>query len=221
MRPKEKNMIYIPTVIKKRDRGEVLYDIYSRLLEERIIFLVGPINETLANSVIAQLLYLSDNPQKDIYLYINSPGGELNSALAIYDTMQYVKPDVVTVCVGSAASAAAVLLAAGAKGKRYALPNAVIMLHQLGVEGLGGRTTDLQVYTRFLSKLQDRLNKILALHTGQPLEKIERDTQTDFYMTPEEAIKYGVIDSIIGPSPKIKALMSSRKKNKVATKTGK
>ena len=206
-------MIYIPTVIEKTMRGERVYDIYSRLLEDRIIFLAGVIDDNAANSVVAQMLYLaSKDPKKDIHLYINSVGGLLSSALAIYDTMQYVEPDVSTVCVGSAYSAAAVLLAAGAKGKRYALPNAEIMLHQVQVSGgLEGTATDVEIYTRHLTRVKDRLNKILARHTGKSVAQIAKDTDRDFYLTAEEALEYGLIDKIIGFSKLKKPRRTSSK----------
>ncbi len=206
-------MIYIPTVIEKTMRGERVYDIYSRLLEDRIIFLAGVIDDNVANSVVAQMLYLaSKDPKKDIHLYINSVGGLLSSALAIYDTMQYVEPDVSTVCVGSAYSAAAVLLAAGAKGKRYALPNAEIMLHQVQVSGgLEGTATDVEIYTRHLTRVKDRLNKILARHTGKTVAQIAKDTDRDFYLTAEEALEYGLIDKIIGFSKLKKPRRTSSK----------
>lgn len=191
-------MNIIPVVIEKTPYGERAYDIYSRLLKERIIFIGGPIVDTLANSVIAQLLYLSaKDPGKEIQLYINSPGGILSAGLAIYDTMQYVKCDISTVCIGMAASAAAVLLAAGTKGKRYALPNAEMMLHQVAVSGIGGEAVEVEIAAKQILKLKERVNKILAYHTGQPLEKIEKDTDRDFYLSPEEAKEYGLIDEVI------------------------
>ncbi len=193
-------MNLIPTVIEKSQYGERAYDIYSRLLKDRIIFLGGPIIDPVANSVIAQLLFLaSKDPQKDIQLYINSPGGVLTSALAIYDTMQYVKCPVSTVCIGSAASGAAVLLAAGAKGKRFSLPNAQILLHQVAVSGVGGQAVEVEIAAKQIIKLKEKVNKILALHTNQPLEKIEKDTDRDFYLSPEEAKEYGLIDEVIKP----------------------
>jgi ATP-dependent Clp protease protease subunit len=191
-------MNLIPTVIEKTQYGERVYDIYSRLLKERIIFLGGPIVDAVANSVIAQLLYLaSKDPQKDIQLYINSPGGILTAALAIYDTMQYVKCPVSTVCVGLAASGAAVLLAAGAKGKRYALPNSEILLHQVAVSGVSGEAVEVEIAAKQILKLKDKVNRILAKHTGQPLEKIEKDTDRDFYLSAPEAKEYGLIDEVI------------------------
>ncbi|MDI6591782.1 MAG: ATP-dependent Clp protease proteolytic subunit [Patescibacteria group bacterium] len=191
-------MNLIPTVIEKTQYGERAYDIYSRLLKERIIFLAGPITDALANSVIAQMLFLaSQNPQKDIQLYINSPGGILTSALAIYDTMQYVKSPVSTVCIGSAASGAAVLLAAGTKGERFSLPNAQILLHQVAVSGVSGEAVEVEIAAKQIIRLKERINKILAKHTGQPLEKLEKDTDRDFYLSAEEAKEYGIIDEVI------------------------
>jgi len=196
-------MNLIPFVIERTPYGERSYDIYSRLLKERIIFLGGPITDPVANSIVAQLLFLeSQDPKKDIKLYINSPGGLVSATLAIYDTMQYVKPDVATICIGMAASGAAVLLAAGAKGKRFALPNADIMLHQTHASGIGGQATEVEIAARHIIELKNRINKILARHTGQPLEKIEKDTDRDFYLNAEEAKKYGLIDKIITSAKK-------------------
>jgi len=193
-------MNLIPTVIEKTQYGERAYDIYSRLLRERIIFLGGPIIDPVANSIIAQLLFLaSKDPKKDIQLYINSPGGVLTSALAIYDTMQYVRCPVSTVCIGSAASGAAVLLAAGEKGKRYSLPNGQILLHQVAVSGVSGEAIEVEIAAKQIIKLKERVNKILAKHTGQPLEKVERDTDRDFYLSADEAKEYGLIDVVIKP----------------------
>ncbi len=188
---------YVPVVIETTGRFERAYDIYSRLLKDRIIFLGYPIDDHVANLVIAQLLFLeAQDPDKDIYLYINSPGGSVTSGLAIYDTMQYVKPDVVTIVVGQAASMAAVLLAAGAKGKRYALPNSRIMIHQpLG--GAQGPVKDVEIITKELLRIKDTINKILSKHTSQPLEKIEKDTDRDFFMTAFEALEYGIVDKVI------------------------
>jgi ATP-dependent Clp protease protease subunit len=191
-------MNLIPTVIEKTHYGERAYDIYSRLLKDRIIFLAGPIVDPVANSIIAQMLYLAaQDPQKEIKFYINSPGGILTSALAIYDTMQYVKCPVSTVCVGAAASGAAVLLAAGTKGKRFALPNAEILLHQVAVSGLGGQAVEVEIAAKQIVKLKDKINKILAKHTGQPLERLEKDTDRDFYLSAQEAKEYGIIDEVI------------------------
>jgi len=196
----EKFMNLIPTVIEKTQYGERAYDIYSRLLRERIIFLGGPIIDPVANSIIAQLLFLaSKDPKKDIQLYINSPGGILTSGLAIYDTMQYIKCPVSTVCIGSAASAAAVLLAAGTKGKRYSLPNGQILLHQVAVSGVSGEAIEVEIAAKQIIKLKEKVNKILAKHTGQPLEKVERDTDRDFYLSADEAKEYGLIDVVIKP----------------------
>jgi ATP-dependent Clp protease protease subunit len=191
-------MNLIPTVIEKTQYGERAYDIYSRLLKERIIFLGGPITDAVANSIIAQLLFLaSKDPNKDIQLFINSPGGILTAALAVYDTMQYVKPPISTICIGAAASAAAVLLAAGTKGKRLSLPNAEILLHQVMVSGIGGEAAAVEIAAKQVLKLKDKVNKILAKHTGQPLERIEKDTDRDFYLSAEEAKEYGIIDEVI------------------------
>ncbi|MCX7904533.1 MAG: ATP-dependent Clp endopeptidase proteolytic subunit ClpP [Caloramator sp.] len=190
-------MSLVPIVVEQTARGERSYDIYSRLLKERIIFLGDEINDQTANLVIAQLLFLeSEDPDKDIYLYINSPGGVISAGLAIYDTMQYIKPDVSTICVGMAASMAAVLLAAGAKGKRFALPNSEIMIHQpLG--GARGQATDIAIHAEHIIKLKKRLNEILSERTGQPIERIEKDTDRDNFMTALEAKEYGLIDDVI------------------------
>ncbi len=191
-------MYYIPIVIEQTGRGERAYDIYSRLLKERIVFLGSPIDDTVANLVIAQLLFLqAEDSEKDIYLYINSPGGYISSALAIYDTMQFVKPAVSTICMGMAASGAAVLLAAGTPGKRLALPNSRIMIHQPEIQGLSGQASDIQIHAREIARLKERLNEIIAKHTKQPVEKIERDSDRNFFMSAEEAKAYGIIDEII------------------------
>ncbi len=194
-------MNLIPTVVEKTQRGERAYDIYSRLLENRIVFLGTPINDQVANSIIAQLLFLaSKDPKKDIELYINSPGGQVYSALAIYDTMRYIKCPISTVCVGMAASAAAVLLSAGNKGKRFALPNSEIMLHQIaigGETGIMGTASDIKIAAEQTVKIKDRMNRILKEHTGQTFSKIEKDTDRDFYLTAEEAEKYGLIDKVL------------------------
>jgi len=194
---KETKMALIPIVIERTARGERAYDIYSRLLKDRIIFIGALIDDAVANTVIAQMLFLEvQDPKKDIYLYINSPGGLVTAGLAIYDTMQYVKPDVSTICMGQAASAAALLLAAGTKGKRFALPNSNILIHQpLG--GAKGQATDIGIQARQILRIKDRLNEILVKHTGQPKEKIEKDTDRDFYMTAYEAKEYGIIDEVI------------------------
>ena len=190
-------MNLIPTVIEKSQYGERAYDIYSRLLKERIIFLAGPINDIAANSVIAQLLFLtSQSPNKDIQLYINSPGGSVTAGMAIYDTMQYVKSDVSTVCVGLAGSMGAVLLAAGCKGKRFALPNAEILLHQV-MGGVTGEAVEIEITAKQIIKIKENLNKIIAKHTNQPLSRIEKDTDRDFYLSAEEAKAYGIIDDVI------------------------
>ena len=189
--------VYIPIVIEQTGRTERAYDIYSRLLKERIIFLGSPIDDYVANLVIAQLLYLeAEDPEKDIMLYINSPGGLVSAGLAIYDTMQYIKPDVCTICVGQAASMAAVLLAAGAKGKRYALPHSRIMLHQ-PMGAFQGQATEVEIQAKEILRLRDILNEILAKHTGQDKKRIAKDTERDFYMSSEEAQKYGIIDHIL------------------------
>ncbi len=190
-------MNLIPTVIEKSGRGERAYDIYSRLLKERIIFLGGPINDAVANSVIAQLLFLEhEDSKKDIKLYLNTPGGSVTAGLAIYDTMQYVKPDVQTICVGMAASMGAVLLAAGKKGKRFSLPNSEVLLHQV-MGGVEGQAIEVEITARHIIKIKDKINQILAKHTGKPIGKIEKDTDRDFYMTPLEAKDYGLVDEII------------------------
>lgn len=192
------NQYLIPTVIEKSPFGERAYDIYSRLLKERIIFLGGPIVDPVANSIIAQLLFLeSEDEKKDIRLYINSPGGSVPATLAIYDTMQYVKPDVSTICVGMAASGAALLLASGAKGKRFALPNAELLIHQVMAGGIEGQATEIEISAKHILRLKDRLNQILSKHVGKPLSQVEKDTDRDFYMDTEEAKKYGIIDEII------------------------
>jgi len=191
------NQYLIPTVIEKSPGGERAYDIYSRLLKERIIFLAGPINNAIANIVIAQLLFLQhEDSKKDIQLYINSPGGVATAAMAIYDTMQHVKPDVSTICVGMAASAAAVILAAGQKGKRFALPNSEILIHQV-MGGAEGQATEVQIAAKHILQVKNRINQILAEHTGQAISKIEKDTDRDFYLNPQEAKEYGLIDQII------------------------
>lgn len=192
-------MNLIPTVIEKSQYGERAYDIYSRLLKDRIIFLGAPINDMVANSVIAQMLFLvSRDSQKPIQFYVNSPGGSVTAGLALYDTMQYVKCPVSTVCVGMAASMGAVLLAAGAKEKRFALPNAQIMLHQVA-GGVTGEAVEIEITAKQIIKIRERLNKILTKHTGQPLEKIEKDTDRDFYLSAQEAKEYGLIDQVLEP----------------------
>jgi len=190
-------MNLIPTVIEKSQYGERAYDIYSRLLKERIVFLASPINDAVANSIIAQMLFLaSQDPKKDIQLYINTPGGSVTAGMAIYDTMQYVKCPISTVCVGLAASMGATLLAAGAKGKRFALPNSQIMLHQVA-GGVQGEAIEIEITAKQILKIREKLNKILAKHTGQPLDKISKDTDRDFYLDAQEAKEYGLIDEVI------------------------
>ena len=191
----------IPMVVEQSGRGERAYDIYSRLLKERVIFLVGPVNDMTANLVVAQLLFLeSENPDKDIYLYINSPGGSITAGMGIYDTMRFVKPDVSTLCVGQAASMGAFLLAAGAKGKRFSLPNSKVMIHQPS-GGSQGQATEIEIAAREILKTREQMNKIMAERTGQPLEKIARDTERDYYMTADEAKDYGVVDQVISKRP--------------------
>lgn len=192
-----KAQMLVPMVVEKSPHGERAYDIYSRLLKEHIIFLGGPINDEVANLVIAQMLFLqSEDPKKEISLYINSPGGAVTATLAMVDTMNFIKPDVATYCVGLAASGAAILLSAGAKGKRYALPNAEIMIHQPH-GGAEGQATDIEITAKQILKMRDRLNKMLAKNTSQKLDKIEQDVERDFFMTAEEGVKYGIIDKIL------------------------
>ena len=187
----------IPTVIEKTQFGERAYDIFSRLLKERIIFLGGPIDDDLSNIIIAQLLFLeSEDPKKDISLYINSPGGSVTAGLAIYDTIQHIKPDVRTICIGMAASMGSLLLAGGTKGKRFALPNADVMIHQVSA-GFQGQASDIERSAKYIIKLKKRLNEILAKHTDNPFSKVEKDSDRDYWMTPEEAKKYGLIDKIM------------------------
>ncbi|WP_322907210.1 ATP-dependent Clp endopeptidase proteolytic subunit ClpP [Paenibacillus campi] len=194
-------MSYIPMVVEQSSRGERAYDIYSRLLKDRIIFLGSEVNDVVANAIIAQMLFLeAEDPEKDIHLYINSPGGSITAGMAIYDTMQFIKADVSTICVGMAASMGAFLLNAGAKGKRFALPNSEVMIHQpLG--GAQGQATDIEIRARRILKMRDKLNKILADRTGQPLDRIERDTDRDYFMTAAEAADYGLIDKVIEKTP--------------------
>ena len=187
----------IPMVIEQSGRGERAYDIYSRLLKERVIFLVGPINDGMANLVVAQLLFLeSENPDKDIHLYINSPGGSVSAGMAMYDTMQFIKPDVSTLCTGLAASMGAFLLCAGAKGKRFCLPNSRVMIHQPS-GGFSGQASDIEIHAKEVLYLKRKLNEMMAMHTGQPIEVIERDTDRDNFMSAEEALKYGMIDRVL------------------------
>ena len=188
---------YIPMVIEQSGRGERSYDIYSRLLKERVIFLVGPVNDMTANVVVAQLLFLeAENPDKDISLYINSPGGSVTAGMSIYDTMQFVKPDVSTLCIGQAASMGAFLLAAGAKGKRFSLPNSRVMIHQPS-GGFSGQSSDIQIQAKEIMYLREKLNAILANHTGRSAEEIDRDTERDNFMSADESVKYGMIDKVI------------------------
>ncbi len=194
----------IPTVIEKSPLGERAYDIYSRLLKERIIFLGNQIDDNVANIIIAQLLFLeSEDQKKDITLYINSPGGSVTSAMAIYDCMNHIKPDVSTICVGIAASAAAVILSSGAKGKRFALPNSEVMIHQV-MSGVEGQASDIEIAARHILRTKENLNKILAKNTGQSIQQVEKDSDRDYYMTAEEAKKYGLIDEIVKPKPSSK-----------------
>jgi ATP-dependent Clp protease protease subunit len=190
-------MVLVPMVIEQTSRGERAYDIYSRLLKDNVIFLGTPIDDQIANLIIAQMLFLeSENPDKDISFYINSPGGVTSAGFAIYDTMQYVKPDVSTICIGQAASMAAVLMAAGATGKRYALPNSRFLIHQPWTTGLQGQTADIEIHAKDMLKLRDQINKVLAQHTGQSIEKIAKDTDRDYILEAEEARKYGLVDAI-------------------------
>ncbi|WP_255989857.1 ATP-dependent Clp endopeptidase proteolytic subunit ClpP [Chitinolyticbacter albus] len=192
------NLGYIPMVIEQSGRGERSYDIYSRLLKERVVFLVGPVNDVTANLVVAQLLFLeSENPDKDIHFYINSPGGSVTAGMAIYDTMQFIKPNVSTLCVGMAASMGAFLLSGGAKGKRFALPHSRIMIHQPLIGGLAGQASDIEIHARELLKTKRQLNELLAKHTGQPLEVIERDTDRDNFLSADEAKNYGLVDEVL------------------------
>jgi ATP-dependent Clp protease protease subunit len=191
-------MVLIPMVVEQTSRGERAYDIYSRLLKDNVIFLGQPIDDNIANLVIAQMLFLeAENPEKDISLYINSPGGSITAGFAIYDTMKYVKPDIATICIGQCASFAAVLLAAGTKGKRYALPNSRVLIHQPWLQGLGGQASDIDIHAKDILRMRHRLNEILADHTGQPLEKIERDTDRDYILEAKAAQEYGLVDQVI------------------------
>ena len=192
------NLGMVPMVIEQSGRGERSYDIYSRLLKERVIFLVGEVNDQTANLVVAQLLFLeSENPDKDISFYINSPGGSVTAGMAIYDTMQFIKPDVQTYCIGQAASMAAVLLASGEKGKRFSLPNSRIVIHQPLMQGLGGQATDIDIAAREILRMRERLNEILVHHTGQPMKRIQEDTERDYIMSAEQGKDYGIIDDVI------------------------
>nr|WP_314898574.1 ATP-dependent Clp endopeptidase proteolytic subunit ClpP [uncultured Deefgea sp.] len=192
------NIGLVPMVVEQSGRGERAYDIYSRLLKERVIFLVGPVNDQMANLVVAQLLFLeSENPDKDISLYINSPGGSVTAGMAIYDTMQFIKPDVSTLCIGMAASMGAFLLSGGAKGKRFTLPNSRIMIHQPLIGGLQGQASDIEIHARELIKTKRTLNELLAKHTGQDIDTVERDTDRDNFMNAEEAKAYGLVDDVL------------------------
>ncbi|TIC83732.1 ATP-dependent Clp endopeptidase proteolytic subunit ClpP [Crenobacter intestini] len=188
----------VPMVVEQSGRGERAYDIYSRLLKERIVFLVGPVTDESANLVVAQLLFLeSENPDKDIYFYINSPGGSITAGMSIYDTMNFIKPDVSTLCIGQAASMGAFLLSAGAKDKRFALTNSRVMIHQPLIGGLSGQATDIEIHARELLKIKARMNELMALHTGKTIEQVERDTERDNFMSADEAQAYGLIDKVL------------------------
>ncbi len=195
--PEPQGLGLVPMVIEQSGRGERAYDIYSRLLKERVVFLVGPVNETTANLIVAQLLFLeSENPEKDISFYINSPGGSVSAGLAVYDTMQFIKPDVSTLCIGQAASMGAFLLAAGAKGKRFALPNSRVMIHQ-PMGGFQGQASDIEIHAREILYLRARLNDLMAKHTGQTAQAVERDTDRDNFLSAEESVKYGLVDKVL------------------------
>ena len=194
----DSRMQLVPMVVEQTNRGERAYDIFSRLLKDNIIFIGTPIDDGIANLVIAQMLFLeAEDPDRDILFYINSPGGSITAGMAIYDTMQFIKPDVQTYCLGQAASMAAVLLASGAKGKRFSLPNSRVLIHQPWVTGLGGQTTDIDIHAKELLRTRERLNQIMAEHTGQPLKKIEADTERDYILTADQAREYGIIDDVI------------------------
>ena len=191
-------MVLIPMVVEQTSRGERAYDIYSRLLKDNVIFLGQPIDDNVSNLIIAQLLFLeAENPEKDISIYINSPGGSITAGLAIYDTMQYVKPDIATICLGQAASMAAILLAAGQKGKRYALPNSRVLIHQPLMHGLGGQATEIDIHARDIMRMKARMNQILSNHTGQPVDKIDHDTDRDYILQAQDAVDYGLVDQVI------------------------
>ena len=195
---KELGLNLVPIVVEQTSRGERSYDIYSRLLKERLIFVVGPVDDYMANVVVAQLLFLeSENPDKDVALYINSPGGVVSAGLAIYDTMQFIKPDVSTICIGQAASMGAFLLLAGTKGKRFALPNSRILIHQPSMGGLSGQATDIDIHAREILRIREITNNIIARHTGQSLDQIEHDVERDFIMNAQQAKEYGIVDEII------------------------
>ena len=191
-------MVLIPMVVEQTSRGERAYDIYSRLLKDNVVFLGSAIDDNVSNLIIAQMLFLeAENPEKDIFLYINSPGGSITAGLAIYDTMQYVKPNIATMCIGQAASMAAVLLAAGTKGKRYCLPNSRVLIHQPLMHGLGGQASEIDIHAKDIMRMKARLNQILADHTGQPIEKIDRDTDRDYILQANDAQEYGLVDQVI------------------------
>ncbi|HTM47801.1 MAG TPA: ATP-dependent Clp endopeptidase proteolytic subunit ClpP [Bryobacteraceae bacterium] len=203
--------VLVPMVVEQTSRGERAYDIYSRLLKENIIFMGTPVDDSIANLIIAQMLFLeAEDPEKDISVYINSPGGSITAGLAILDTMRFVKPDIVTICVGQAASMAAVLLAAGTKGKRFSLPNSRIMIHQPSMQGLAGQATEIDIYAREILRMRETLNRLLADSTGQPIDRVARDVDRDYIMGPEQAVEYGMIDRVISsrelaPTPVSKA----------------
>ncbi len=207
MNPVIESSYLVPTVVEQSGRGERAFDIYSRLLKERIIFMVGPVNDQTANLVVAQLLFLeSENPDKDIYLYINSPGGSVTAGMSIYDTMNFIKPDVSTLCLGQAASMGAFLLSAGTKGKRFALPNSRIMIHQPLISGgLGGQASDIEIHARELLKIKEKLNRLLAKHCDRDLADLQRDTDRDNFMSAEEALAYGLIDQVLETRDSMKA----------------
>lgn len=204
MEPQALNLV--PMVAEQSGRGERAYDIYSRLLKERIVFLVGPVTDESANLIVAQLLFLeSENPDKDIHLYINSPGGSITAGMSIYDTMNFIKPDVSTLCIGQAASMGAFLLSAGAKDKRFVLPNSRVMIHQPLIGGLSGQATDIEIHARELLKIKARMNELMAKHTGQPIEKIAHDTERDNFMSAEEAVEYGLVDKMLAARDALRA----------------
>ena len=206
MQPTIESLGLVPMVVEQSGRGERAYDIYSRLLKERIIFMVGPVTDESANLVVAQMLFLeSENPDKDIYLYINSPGGSVTAGLSIYDTMNFIKPDVSTLCLGQAASMGAFLLSAGTKGKRYALPNSRIMIHQPLLGGLSGQASDIEIHAKELMKIKQKLNELMAEHTGKRLAQLEKDTDRDNFMSADDAHKYGLIDQVINSRDSVKA----------------
>ena len=206
MQPTIESLGLVPMVVEQSGRGERAYDIYSRLLKERIIFMVGPVTDESANLVVAQMLFLeSENPDKDIYLYINSPGGSVTAGLSIYDTMNFIKPDVSTLCLGQAASMGAFLLSAGTKGKRFALPNSRIMIHQPLLGGLSGQASDIENHAKELLKIKQKLNELMAEHTGKRLAQLEKDTDRDNFMSADDAHKYGLIDQVINSRDSVKA----------------